>query len=204
MRTVSVQLFAFIILLFTSGCTDNNQEKDGTDGSKKPVGTIQAIAENVKKLSNRKAAGPVDFHKLKTLLTEKLGNFSRTQLKGDKSGAAGFLISTAEATYKGQNNQIIKIEIIDTGGIASTSTMTLASRAIAEINKETATGHEKTTRLEGYKAFEKYDNASKTGVLNVMVAERFLVNAEGKNISISQLKDIIKAINLSKLNNLKH
>lgn len=203
MRILSAQSLSFIILLLVSSCTDSSQEKNRADGNKTPVGTIQAIAENVKKLGNSKAAEPVDFHKLEVLLSEKLGDYSRTQLKGDKSGAAGFLISTAEARYKGKNNQTIVIEIIDTGGIASASTMTLASRAMAEINRETATSHEKTTEIEGYKAFEKYDNPSRTGVLNVMVAERFLVNAEGKNISISQLKDVIKAINLSELNNLK-
>ncbi|KAA6440478.1 hypothetical protein FEM33_07765 [Dyadobacter flavalbus] len=202
MSTSAVRSLAFIILLFISSCTDNSRENNA-GSNKKPVGTIQAIAENVKKLKNGKTSEPVEISKLKMLLAEKLGNFSRIQIKGEKSGAAGFLISTAEARYKGKNDQIIRIEIIDTGGIASTSTMTLASRAMAGINSETASGHEKTTDIEGHKAFEKYDNTSKTGVLNVMVAERFLVNAEGENISINQLKDVINAINLSKLNNLK-
>lgn len=202
MRNLAVKTFAFTTLLFACGCADNDQKKDA-DESNKPAGTMQALAENVKKLGSPNSGGPVNFHELEALLSEKLDDFNRIQLKGEKSGAAGFLISTAEARYKGKNNQTIKIEIIDTGGIASASTMTLASWAIAEIDKESASGYEKTTKFKGYKAFEKYDQVSKNSALNVMVAERFLVNAEGKNLSTDQLKSALRAINLSKLNNLK-
>jgi type II secretory pathway pseudopilin PulG len=41
--------------------------------------------------------------------------------------------------------------------------MGLAAWSIAEVDKETATGYEKTTKIDGNKAYEKYDNDQKDG-----------------------------------------
>jgi len=176
-------------MIFVIGCGENNQQSENTG--------------SVNKAGNRKDVKSADSRKLEILLTEKLNDFERTILKGGKSGAGGFTISTAEASYKRKGNQLVKIEIIDTGNLTSVSTMTLAGRTMANIKKENASGYEKTTEVEGFKAFEKYDRVSKTGILNVIVADRYLVNTESKNISIGQLKEFLKAVNLSKLKETK-
>ena len=81
--------------------------------------------------------------------------------------------------------------------------MALAGWSMAEIDKETTTGYEKTTKIEGYKAFEKYDNEGKSGELNVLVADRFVVNVQGDHITVDQLKGALKDLDLTKLGDLK-
>jgi hypothetical protein len=204
---------SFIFVLFlTSGmlfssCGNKEQEKDEAQEEKakedSPADALQAFADKAKAIGDRETVDPVDFRKLKELLPEKLGGLDRKESTGEKSGAMGFTVSTAEAKYKGSGDESVDIEIVDTGGIAGVSTMALAAWSIAEIDKETETGYEKTTTIDGYKAFEKYNNESKSGEINVLVADRYLVNIEGDNLSIDQIKSFLSELDLGKLAKFK-
>ncbi|MDR6803271.1 hypothetical protein J2Y45_000541 [Dyadobacter sp. BE34] len=204
MKTSFIAAFLSCALLLT-GCGSKQEEKEAEEkaAADSPADALQAIADKAKEMGDRKAVDPVDFRKLKDLLPETLAGMSRTEATGEKTGAMGFTVSTAEAKYKGSSDESLDVEIVDTGGIAGVSTMALAAWSIAEIDKETTTGYEKTTTIEGYKAFEKYNNESKSGEINVLVADRYVVNVEGNNLSVDQLKDALKAIDLSKLNDMK-
>jgi hypothetical protein len=208
MKTSFILAFVLSSGLLFSSCgskqEEKEQEEEKADEAKSPVDALQAFADKAKEMGNREAVDPIDFRKLKELLPEKVSGLSRTEATGEKSGAMGFTVSTAAGKYSGgDGGESIDIEIIDTGGIAGVSTMTLAAWSIAEIDKETATGYEKTTKIDGYKSFEKYDNQNKSGELNILVADRYLVNVDGNNVTIDQLKGVLKDIDLSKLADLK-
>lgn len=199
--------YVFAILLasslFLGGCGNKENEKEEEKAKESsPADALQAFADKAKAMGDREAVDPIDFRKLKDLLPDKAGGLDRTEATGEKSGAMGFTVSTAEAKYKG-GEKSINIEIVDTGGIAGVSTMALAAWSMAEIDKETTTGYEKTTTIDGHKAFEKYNTESKSGELNVLVADRYVVNVQGDNVSIDQLKDVLGEINLAKLSGLK-
>lgn len=204
MKTTFLAAFLSCALLLTS-CGGNQEEKEAEQkaAANSPADALQALADKAKAMGDREAVDPVDFRKLKDLLPEKLAGMSRTESTGEKSGAMGFTVSTAQAKYKGSSNESMNIEIVDTGGIAGVSTMALAAWSIADIDKETTTGYERTTQIEGYKAFEKYDNDSKSGEINLLVADRYVVNVEGDNVTIDQLKEALQKINLGTLGKLK-
>ncbi|TLV00520.1 hypothetical protein [Dyadobacter luticola] len=196
------------VLLFSS-CGNKEKEQEEAEQEEEkakeddsPADALQAFADKAKAIGDRETVDPVDFRKLKELLPEKLSGLDRTEATGEKSGAMGFTVSTAQAKYK-SGEESIDVEIVDTGGIAGVSTMALAAWSMAEIDKETTSGYEKTTKIEGYKAFEKYNNDSKSGEVNVLVGDRYLVNVEGNNITVDQMKDILKEIDLAKLKDLK-
>lgn len=205
MKTSFIVSFTLVAALMLNSCNGKkgDQTEEASEEPKSSIDALQELADKAKDLGNREAVDPIDFRKLKEFLPMKTGGLDRTEATGEKSGAMGFTVSTAEGKYKGSDNASIDIDIIDTGGIAGVSTMTLAAWSMAEIDKETTTGYEKTTKIEGFKAFEKYDNEQKSGELNVLVAERYLINVEGNNVSIEQLKDCLKDIDLDKLSDLK-
>jgi hypothetical protein len=144
----------------------------------------------------------VDFRELKALLPETIANLKRTEATGEKTGAAGFTVSMAKGQYADADVSL-SLEIVDTGGIAGIGTMAMAAWAMADIDKETETGYEKTTKVEGYKAFEKYDNQSKSGEINVLVADRYIVNVHGNNITVDRMKGALADLDLDKLSGLK-
>ena len=195
-------MLLLVTVLFLGAC-GNKKEAEEAEHEETAVDALQAFADKAKEMGDRKAVDPIDFRKLKDLMPDKIAGLSRTEATGEKSGAMGFTVSTANAKYKGSGDENMDIEIVDTGGIAGVSTMALAGWSMAEIDKETTTGYEKTTKLEGYKAYEKYDNDSKSGEVNLLVADRFVVNVQGDHITMDQLKDALKDLDLSKLEGLK-
>jgi hypothetical protein len=74
----------------------------------------------------------------------------------------------------------------------------------AEIDSETETGYEKTTTFSGHKAFEKFDTAGKDGQLSILVGGRFVVEVEGSNVTMDQLKTAAGQIDLVKLESMKN
>ena len=210
MKTSFMLSLVLASAMLLSSCGGKQEEKEGAEqegaeqeADKSAVDALEAFADKAKEMGSREAVDPIDFRKLKELMPEKIAGRSRTEATGEKSGAMGFTVSTASAKYKGEGEENLNIEIVDTGGIAGVSTMALAGWSMAEIDKETTTGHEKTTKIEGYKAFEKYDNEGKSGEVNVLVADRFVVNVQGDHITVDQLKNALKDLDLAKLGKLK-
>jgi hypothetical protein len=195
---------AIASLFFLCGCTGKRAEQEKAENAPgNAAEALHQLTDKAKDIKDKGTAEPIDFRKLKTLFPEKVGGLSRTETSGEKNGAMGFTISRAEARYSGDGGASAHLEILDTGGVAGAGTMALATWAMADIDKETKTGYEKTTKLEGYKAFEKYDRPGKSGELNVLVADRFVINISGSNLSVEQLKSILKDLDLEKLSSLK-
>lgn len=196
-------LFLVIGSFFCLSSCGSKKEEEEKEEPKSGIEALQQFADKAKEVQNKKSVDPIDFRKLKELLPESIDGFKRVAASGEKSGAMGFTISTAEARYTGDGDASIKLEIFDTGGVAGVTTMALAAWTMADIDKETETGYEKTTELEGFKAFEKYDSERKSGELNVLVADRYIVNVNGNNITVEQLKSVLADLDLAKLADLK-
>ena len=81
--------------------------------------------------------------------------------------------------------------------------MGMAAWSMASIDKETENGYEKTTEYQGHKAFEKYNTQSKNGEISVIVANRYIVQVEGRDVSIDKIKSVLGDIDLGKLADLK-
>ena len=198
MKKSLILAMAITSLLISCGKKEEKQEEP-----KSGIETLQQFADKAKEMQSREPVDPVDFRKLKELLPEEIAGFKRTEASGEKEGAMGFTISRAEAKYKGSSDATVDIEILDTGGIAGVATMALAAWTMADIDKESDTSYEKTTQLDGYKAFEKYDSQSKSGELNLLVADRYVVNLNGNNVTMEQMKNALADLNLNRLADLK-
>ena len=196
--------FILILLLGTilAGCGEKKEKRE-EEKPKTAADALQQFANKAKDMQTGEKVNPVDFRKLKEFLPEKIAGFKRTEVSGEKNGAMGFTLSTAEASYNGSNDASIHLEILDTGGIAGAATMAMAAWTMADIDKESDTSYEKTTQLDGYKAFEKYDSQSKSGELNLLVADRYVVNVNGNNVTMEQMKNALADLNLNRLADLK-
>lgn len=202
MKTLNLLSLSFAALILLSSCGGNKDEEKKEPEN--PFEAFQQLAEEAKESATKKPVDPVDFRELKGILPEKMLGLERTELGGEKSGAMGFTISNASADYHDtDNNSSIEVEIMDTGGITGMATMALAAWTMADIDKETSDGYEKTTKVDGYKAYEKYNNKNKSGELNVMIAKRFIINVNVSNMSADQMKEVISKLDINKLENLK-
>jgi len=196
-------------IFFLSSCgkggdnqSNNNQQSESEE--KSGIKSVDDFVDNMKEAQKNMEAGQkyevVDFRELKAILPESLGDLTRTNAQGEKSGAMGFTISKADANYNTEDySQSIDIEITDLSGATGVAGLAAWGWAMTDIDKETETGYEKTTKYKGYKAFEKYDNQGQYGSIEVLVSDRFMVSVSGNNVPIEIIKSAIEEIDIRKL-----
>ncbi len=142
----------------------------------------------------------INFRELKELLPNRVAGMKMDDSSGETAGAMGFKISTAEAQYK-DNDREIEISIADVGG-APMALMGMAAWTSLEYEKDTDKGYERTTTIEGHKAFEKYYDSQKEGEIGVLVSKRFIVSVKGYNVSMDDIQAALKRIDLDDLEKL--
>jgi hypothetical protein len=171
-------------------------------------GDTQAAADAMKAITGAisSASGEaVDFRELRALLPEALPGMKRVTIEGQKGGAMGVNVATAKAEYLGEGpakNQSIRLEISDIAGMGAMASFALAW-ANVDIDKETQDGYEKTTTVNGRRSIEKFSKASGQGEVTTLVANRFVVTAQGSNVDLAAFKAAVAAIDLNKLEKLK-
>jgi hypothetical protein len=143
----------------------------------------------------------VDFRELKALLPEKVGGLSRVSASGEKSGAMGVGVSHAEGKYKGDGGARLKLKISDVAGMGGMGAA-MFGLAMVDVDKETDDGYEKTSTVGGRKSFEKYSGKSRRGELKLLVGNRFVVEIDGDDVAMNDIKDAASKLDLAKLERL--
>ncbi len=207
-KVISTLLLPLILVLLSCGKggdqPNDKQKSDEKTGIKSLDDFVDKAKEVQKSMEEGKKYEVVDFRELKALLPENLGDLKRTNAEGEKSGAMGFTISKAEADYNNEDySQRIDIEITDLTGTSGFAGLAAWGWAMADVDKETETGYEKTTKYKGHKAFEKYDNQDQYGSIEVLVAGRFMVSVNGNNVPMQVIMSAIDAIDIGKLEAMK-
>jgi hypothetical protein len=146
------------------------------------------------------AVTPVSGTALQALLPASLGGLARTEVSSNSAAVAGVAGSEADATYTSGADKRISLKVTDMGSMAALATLGGA----VQVNKQTqtATGYEKVTTVNGQITDESYDNSAKSGKYSVMVASRFMVEADGDGVGMDDLKGAVGSINASALQGL--
>lgn len=207
-------LLLLAVAIFFTACGGENNESTDVDETEEteissqtetesgdPKTVEEAMAEARKALhGGGEAKEVVNFRDLKDLLPAKMLGLERTDFSGEKAGMFGFNIAKAEADYR-EDDKTIEVAIVDVAGV-SAAMMGMASWATIEVDRESNDGYERTTTIDGNKAFEKYNTYTKAGELNVIVKERFIVSIKGKNVDEDELRKVLDKINVKKLGRL--
>ena len=144
---------------------------------------------------------PVDFHELKAMLPASLPGMQRNEASGQSGEAMGMKGSSATGRYSDGTNATIQIEIADLGSLSGLAA--IAGKFDPSMEKETATGYERTTKVNGQLVHERYDRRAKSGEVGAMVANRFSVTVEGSGVDPGTLTGALKAIDLASLATLR-
>lgn len=147
-------------------------------------------------------AGPIDFRKLKEMLPDTLAGVKRTEATGEKTGFGEMKFSQARGTYAKDADKDdaprIELQILDYG----TNKQMIEGMAIwtkMEVDTESDTGYQKSTKVQEQPAMEQYQNDGKTGTLQLLVGERFFVTVTTMNLTAEQFKKIGDELKLKEL-----
>lgn len=199
---MSLSSARFITLgFFICLCVANGAEAQLTASN---LAAVQDIIQPIVAGATNSSASVIDFRDLKALLPPDLTGMKRTNAGGEKETAMGVTISYAEATYEGPDDAIVNVKITDNGGLGAIMAMADLGWVTTEIDRETDYGYAKTSTIGGYKAYEEYNRDNKTGGIQVLVDERFVVDIEGSGVAMDSIKECASKIDLAKLASLKN
>lgn len=170
------------------------------------LGKLQAAAQQAESAAKQVQSGDakvvaIDPEKLKGFLPDNVAGLPRTEVSAESAQAGGLGGSNAEGTYE-QGERRITLKVTDIAAMSGFAAM--AGAVHAEESRETATGYEKASNINGRWTKEQYDNQSKYGEYSVLVASRFEVEADGNGVSMDDLKAAVSAVGPDRLEGLAH
>jgi hypothetical protein len=165
--------------------------------------TGDKIRDAKKSVSDELKVEPVDYEKLKKLLPKSLKKMKRTDLFGERTSALGVKISYARAKYHAKKRGSIQIKITDMGTIKKLASLAMSAWVSANIERKSDDGYERTFEYNGHRAYTKYSRSKEAGDLKVLVADRFLVEVEGKNVEMKAVAAALKKVNIKKLGKMR-
>jgi hypothetical protein len=153
-----------------------------------------------------KAAESVDFRKLKELMPAELGGLKRTSNNGEKNKIGELSITQVSANYGKDDDEgkapRIEVQVIDYSSTQMAQGLA-AAWTLAEIDKESDDGFEKTQKFAGQPGRISWQKEGKHGEVQVLVGGRYVVTVNTYNVASDQLAKIAEALPLAKIAELK-
>ncbi|HEX5380117.1 MAG TPA: Yip1 family protein [Phenylobacterium sp.] len=176
-----------------------NTPAGSVDLAKLQAASKQLEAASSKAQANGGTVKLTDPELLKAYLPGSIGGFARTGVSAESGGAGGMGASTAEGTYQ-KGEATLRVQVTDmgaTGAIAG-----IAGAFNVQSSHEENGRYEKVGKVDGRMTTESYDRTARHGEYSVMVADRFMVHAEGDGVGVDELKAAVAAVNPGRLEGL--
>jgi hypothetical protein len=153
-------------------------------------------------ISGGKGVEPVQLDALKPFLPDSFAGMPRTAQRADRSGVAGMMAAKVENEYS-DGTRRVELEVTDTGGAAGL--MGLAAWASLGVSKESENDQRvERMRREGNRMVrEEISKRGGTNTYTVILADRFVVSADGQGVDIATLKSAVGSLDLAKIESLK-
>lgn len=186
--------------LFGAGAISSSIADSGGSVTLPGGGTFNAaeadkFSKQMEGIANGKVK-PVDAALLKDLLPATVGAYQRTAVETVGAGQMG---STAEATYSA-GDKSFRLKVVDMSALGALAGMGTALGV--EQSREDADGYEKTGAVGGQMRSEAWNHTQGSGKYGVVVANRFMVEAQGSAGSVDELKQAVNAIDQGDLEDL--
>lgn len=141
----------------------------------------------------------VGADQLSALLPPRVDGFARGEVSSSSSEAGGLNTSMARATYTAGEGSV-DLSVTDMGGAAAFAQL----GAAFDVSHSEAAGtrYEKFGKVGGRLTKEQYDSTARSGEYSVVVAERFMVEANGRNVDMAVLKAAVNSVGFSRLEGL--
>ena len=146
-------------------------------------------------------ATAVDFERLVAFLPDPPAGWTRGKPKGAQIGGS-VTVSSAEADYE-KGDSLIHFEITDTA-FDQTYLAPLSLTLAAKYHERNTSGYTKAAPIGGSPGFEKWDGDAKSAEVTMVVGNRIVVTAKGRNVeNLTATRAMVASIDQSKLSALK-
>ena len=144
--------------------------------------------------------GALDPMVLQGLLPTSLpGGFHRTEISSSSAAAGGLGGSQAGGRFA-NGDATLTLAVTDVAAVGALAA--LGSAFEVKATRQTETGYERTGEVDGRLVTEQWDGESNSGSYGVLVAQRFMVNADGSGVKVDDLKRAVAAVGFQRLEQL--
>lgn len=165
-------------------------------GGKVDLDKMKAAGDQMAQAVKPGGTVAVDPARLKAMLPVALGAYRQTETESSSAGAAGVNGSSVSATYTNEG-KTLELRISDMAAVGALAGMAATLNVNSE--KTDAQGFTRTHTEGDSLITEKWNNQSKFGSFTKVVANRFMVSAEGDAESFDQLKAAANTVNSAAL-----
>jgi Yip1 domain len=160
------------------------------------MGKLESAAKSIEQSASATPKPAIPVATLQALLPASLAGLPRGEISSASAGAAGIGGSNVEARYE-QGESRITLQLTDMAALGAMAGIGAALGV--ETSKQDANGYEKVGSVDGRMTTEKWDAAAKSGNYSVMVANRFMVQADGSGTTMEALKGAVESVGIAKL-----
>lgn len=172
-------------------------------GTNVDLGKLEAATAQIeaaaKQMENGQGQAAIDPEQLKIYLPAAVAGFSRVELTTATGGAGGVSGSSANGSYE-KGDARMRLSVTDLGAAGALAGM--AGAFNVQSSTESEGRYEKIGKVEGRMTSETYDTAARHGEYSVLVADRFMIAAEGDGISMADLKAAVASVGVTRLESL--
>jgi hypothetical protein len=178
-------------------CGDANPDPNN------PLAQLTAAANQMQKAAegfttNRKPVPPVAFRELIGFLPKEMAGMKADEPTGETTTAGSWQYSQAEVDFRTEDGKrSVDVGIFDYAHIPMLYvpfTMLLNMNVASESTE----GYEKSVKIGGYPAFEKWNKSGNSEVV-VLVGDRFIVKADTRGLGEGSAKNIAEDLDLKGL-----
>ncbi len=147
----------------------------------------------------------VAYQDLKEVLPRSIPGMDMKDREGERVRVLGLHVSTYEQAFASQDrDQSVRIKVVDMGSLSDAASMGIDWLGL-EVESEGTKGFERTTTVQGHPAFEecRRDSWRESCSLHMVVADRFILQLDGKGLSMQDLYDILDEVDIDRLETLR-
>lgn len=138
-----------------------------------------------------------NFRVLKEVLPSRLLGMDRTSHTGEKTGAMGISVSQAHAKYSDDDRRA-DVSVVDGGSVGIASILG-ATWTTIEVDRETDNGYERTVEIDGFKAYEKWDERREKLEISWLYDDRYLITVEAYGVKERDGRRILNKLDVDEL-----
>lgn len=137
--------------------------------------------------------------KLQAYFPEKLGEFKRMELGGERTSNQQMVQSSGLYQDPLIANRTLLITVSDTGGNQETIRNVAPWSVLQQNNKLEDNSYERTGTYNGYPSYEKFDEHYRSSNLSFVINKRFVVDVSGSSCFMYDLKGMLSDFNFKQL-----
>jgi len=189
-----------VVALSTSlACGGDKKETSSFSQLTSGLSQMEKAVKGMSASADRKPVPPVSFKVLLDYLPKSLDDMKAGEPKGETGTYGEWQYSQAEANYRSEDgNKSAKVALFDYAHIPMFYAP-LQMMLNMNMNKEGTEGYERSTKIGGFPAFEKWQKNGEQSEVTILVGDRFVVSTTTRGLGEGSAKKIAESIDLKDL-----